>query len=187
VLVDTTFLLPALGVEVEEEAMKVTPFFRRFEVHYLEVELMEAMWNVLKLIPLEKLDRVRLGLEAVRETYRLLTPPARAYRDAIEVYRRGHRDYIDALHYATARIEKIPFLTIDYNLTDFLREHGYELEGVVLTPKTVGKPIGEVGRFFALSMLYSGITFNCFSWYLFVLVWPTSTKSLEFEKVLFIG
>ena len=84
-----------------------------------------------------KLGRVRLGLEAVRETYHLLTPPARAYVDAVEIYRRGHRDYIDALHYAAARVEKIPFLTIDYNFIDFLREHGCELEGVVLAPRTL--------------------------------------------------
>ncbi len=42
-LVDTTFLLPTLGIEVEEEAMKVIPFFRRFEVYYLEVGLLEAL------------------------------------------------------------------------------------------------------------------------------------------------
>ena len=42
-LIDTTFLLPALGVEVEEEAMKVIPFFRKLEVYYLEAGLMEAM------------------------------------------------------------------------------------------------------------------------------------------------
>ncbi len=35
VLVDTSFLLPALGIEVEEEVMEVIPMFRKLEVRYL--------------------------------------------------------------------------------------------------------------------------------------------------------
>ncbi len=37
VLIDTTFLLPALGIDVEEEAMDVIPLFRKIKVYYLEV------------------------------------------------------------------------------------------------------------------------------------------------------
>ena len=37
ILIDTTFLLPALGVEVEKEAMDVIRLFERAEVYYLEV------------------------------------------------------------------------------------------------------------------------------------------------------
>ena len=44
-LVDTTFLLPPLGVEVEREAMEVIPFFREFEIYYLEAGLLEALWR----------------------------------------------------------------------------------------------------------------------------------------------
>ena len=49
ILIDTSFLLPALGIEVEEEAMRIIPLFRRLEVYYLEIALLEAMWKVLKL------------------------------------------------------------------------------------------------------------------------------------------
>ena len=52
VLVDTMFLLPALGFEVEEETMEVIRLFHEIEVYYLEVELLEAMWKALKVVPL---------------------------------------------------------------------------------------------------------------------------------------
>lgn len=66
-LIDTTFLLPALGVKVEDEAMEVIPLFRRFEVYYLEAGLLEALWKVLKLIPVDKLSRVRTGIRLYAE------------------------------------------------------------------------------------------------------------------------
>ena len=88
---------------------------------------------MLRLVPPNKYSRLKLGLEVVRETYHLLTPPAKAYIEAVEIYRRGHRDYIDALYYATAKAEKI-YLAIDYRFLEFLKSYGYEVEGIVATP-----------------------------------------------------
>ena len=94
-------------------------------------------------------------MEVIRETYRLLTPPAKAYLGVVEIYHRGHRDYIGALHYATARVEKIPLSTINYGFIDFLRERGYELEGVVLTPKALENWLRLVERRVRFSRSYS--------------------------------
>ena len=46
VLIDTSFLLPALGVEVEKSVMSVMPLFGRLRVYYLEAGLLEALWKV---------------------------------------------------------------------------------------------------------------------------------------------
>ena len=135
ILVDTTFLLPALGVEVEEEAMRVIELFRHLEVYYLEAGLLEALWKILKIVPPNKLRRVEIGIKAIRRTYHLLTPRPEAMVEAMKLFREGHRDYIDALHYAAARVEGMRFLTIDYSFIDFLRKHGYDVEGVVYTPR----------------------------------------------------
>ncbi|MCE4610666.1 MAG: hypothetical protein F7B17_01685, partial [Desulfurococcales archaeon] len=64
VLVDTSFLLPALGVEVEEEVVDSIALFRRVEVLYLEIAVVEAMWKVLRVVPPGGMERVALGLEA---------------------------------------------------------------------------------------------------------------------------
>jgi len=146
ILVDTTFLLPALGLDVEEEAMNVIPLFRRVKVYYLEVGILEAMWKILKLIPPHKFSRVKLGIDAVRNTYHSLEPRAEAYVYAATIYHEGHRDYIDALHYASAKTEEIPFLTIDYEFRDFLKEHEHKVEGIVITPKELRNLINSGSR-----------------------------------------
>jgi len=140
--VDTTFLLPALGIEVERDAMEAIRFFHSLEVYYLEAGLLEAMWKVLKLVPREKLGRVKIGVKAIRRTYRLLTPRAEALIEAARIYHLGHRDYIDALHYAAARAENMALLTIDRSFIEFLEQHGYGVEGVVYTPETISRLLG---------------------------------------------
>ena len=135
VLVDTTFLLPALGVEVEEEAEEVIPLFRKIDVYYLEVGILEAIWKILKIIGLENFERVRIGLEAIRKTYILAYPPAEAYISAVEIYKRGHKDYIDALYYATAKVLNLKFLTIDEEFIEFLENNEYDIEDTIITPR----------------------------------------------------
>ncbi len=139
VLLDTTFLLPALGIEVEEEAMKVIPLFRSLEVYYLEVALLEAMWKITKIVDKRKYQRVKVGIEAIRNTYELIEPPPTAYIEALEIYRKGHRDYIDAIHYASAKALKMAWLTIDRDFIRFLEDNGYSVKNVVLTPKELEK------------------------------------------------
>jgi len=135
ILVDTTFLLPALGISVEEEAEEIIPYFRKLNVYYLEVGLLEAMWKIIKIVPRDKLERIRVGVEAIRSTYNLLEPPPKAYVEAIKIYHEGHKDYIDTLHYTTAKNTNTPLLTIDYEFIEFLRKHNYEIEKIVLTPR----------------------------------------------------
>ncbi|GBF09927.1 hypothetical protein apy_16520 [Aeropyrum pernix] len=139
ILVDTSFLLPALGVEIEGEAMKVIPLFRKLEVYYLEVALLEAVWRILKIVGRERLERVRIGIEAIRKTYHIAEPPPKAYIGAIEIYDKGHRDYIDALHYSVATALGIKFLTIDSKFIEFLGNNGYPIKNVIVTPKELGK------------------------------------------------
>ena len=146
VLVDTSFLLPALGVEVEEEVIDSIPLFRRVEVLYLEIAVVEAMWKVLRVVPPGGMERVALGLEAIKRTYRAVNPPPEAYVEASEIYYRGHRDYIDALNYSTAKLLGIPFLTIDLEFAQFLEENGYEVEGIIVTPSKFKEMVGERSR-----------------------------------------
>lgn len=139
VLVDTTFLLPALGVEVEEEALKAIKLFRKLEIYYIEIGIIEAMWKILKVMSPEHLDIIRVGLDSIRKTYNRLDIPVEAYLEAYRIYSEGHRDYIDALYYSTAKTSKIPWLTIDEEFIKFLEQHNYEIEGVVYTLENLEK------------------------------------------------
>ncbi len=139
ILIDTSFLLPALGFDIEEEGMEIIPFFRKLKIYYLGEALLEAMWKVLKIVDRGRLERVRIGLEAIRRTYQVIEPPPEAYIKAIKIYGEGHKDYIDALHYETARATGALFLTIDYKFIEFLENHNYPVKEVVITPRELKK------------------------------------------------
>jgi len=141
VLVDTTFLLPTLGIEVEEHAQEVIPLFRRVQVYYLEASILEALWKLVKL----KIDPSTLesGVEAIRSTYNELLPKASAFRIALALYELGHRDLIDNLLYASSFKSGMLFLTIDEDFVDFLRTKKQPLSHV-LTPLSFKKAVKRV-------------------------------------------
>jgi predicted nucleic-acid-binding protein len=133
VLIDTSFLLPALGVEVEKEVTEAIKNFQNAEVFYLEESLLEAMWKVLRVVAPEELKIVEEGLNAIRNTYKVLLPRSSSYARAYTLYRKGHRDLIDNLLYAVSIDEKIFFLTIDRTFIRFLKL-AKEDTSLILTP-----------------------------------------------------
>lgn len=136
-LIDTTFLLPALGVEIEEEAMNVIRYFDKFKIYYTRFGLLEAMWKIIGIVPKKYLDRIRIGLEAIKNTYYLLETPVEAYIEAYKILSEGHRDYIDALYYGVSQSTKTPFLTIDHEFIDFLEKHGYDISLIYTPQRTI--------------------------------------------------
>ncbi|MEM3948947.1 MAG: PIN domain-containing protein, partial [Zestosphaera sp.] len=97
------------------------------------VGILEAMWKALKAIPPEHLDIVKVGLDSIRNTYNMLDVPVEAYVEAYRIYNEGHKDYIDTLYYSTARTTDIPWLTIDEEFIEFLKQHNYKIKGIVYT------------------------------------------------------
>ena len=82
ILVDTAFILPALGLDVGEEIIDVIKKFDRHEVHFTELSLLEAMWVVKRVERRgEKVDfgLVNTGLRSVMPTYKLVKIPRMAY------------------------------------------------------------------------------------------------------------
>jgi len=133
VLVDTSFLLPALGFEIEPEAMGIIRFFRKVNIYYIEAGLMEAVWKILRHVKNNReLMIAKLGIESIRNTYTLVNPPSEAYIEAIKIYNQGHKDLIDSLHYATAKTLGLIWLTIDYDFIKFLRRHNYPVDGIII-------------------------------------------------------
>jgi len=131
-LVDTSFLLPAIGIEVEKEVMEAIRYFRMAEVYYLEISILEAMWKVVKLVSTDKIDRVKEGIESIMDTYKRAIPCPEAYVDAYKLYHEGHKDYVDNLLYATSRKLNLLLLTADKEFIDFLEERGYPIDNIVM-------------------------------------------------------
>jgi len=134
--VDTTFILPALGINVEKEALETIKHFYGIHINYLEVSILEALWKIIKIIPKNKLERVQEGINAIKETYKQINPPPEAYIDAYKMYHDGHKDYIDNLIYSTSRRTETPLLTIDKDLINFLDKKNYPTNNI-LTPNKI--------------------------------------------------
>ena len=133
ILLDTTYLLPVLGIEISEvrdvlRALEV--LYERNEVvlFYSPFSLLEALGKISKMP--HDIDRVRSGLSAIVESgvFRIALPSLDGYVEALIGRVRGFRDLIDLLLYVTARDNAIRFLTRDEELIEFVEGAGGEVE-----------------------------------------------------------
>jgi len=58
-------------------------------------------------------------------------------KNAIHMYKSGHKDMIDNLLYSTATSKKLRFLTVDEDLVDFVEKHGLAKDNII-TPEELG-------------------------------------------------
>lgn len=139
ILLDSTFLLPTLGIEVEEisdDDLKALASLRdRAEFCCLYQSLVEIMGKVARVYRREARIRetVEVGLRSLLEsgTYRWISPTVEALVMAVELRNKGHRDLIDNMLYAATLEEGMYFLTIDGSFIRFLGENRYDTSHLV--------------------------------------------------------
>ena len=134
VILDTSFILPTLGIEVEKEIYAALRALRGKKIYYIEEGLLEALWAILRILGKIPISVIERGVEIIRRDYTLLKPSGKAIIEAMKIYDLGHRDYIDALYYTSALYYGIKWLTIDRTFIKFLRKHKYRIEDVIITP-----------------------------------------------------
>ena len=129
ILLDTTYLLPILGVDVpgvREVLEAVEKLYKRNRalLFYSPFSLLEAVGKMARMP--HDIDRVRSGLSAIIESgvFRTALPSLDGYVETLIGRVRGFRDLIDLLLYTTARDNGIRFLTRDEELIEFIRGMG---------------------------------------------------------------
>jgi len=133
-LLDTSYILPTLGVEVPEVEAALERLLRLrrrglVEIYYSSVSLLEALAKAAKLgVPP---DAVEQGLIAIAAGYRAAEAGPEAWLLAYELRRLGLRDMVDAILYATAYTSRLRLLTRDRALRRFLGEKGYPLTPLI--------------------------------------------------------
>ncbi|MDK2463587.1 MAG: PIN domain-containing protein [Candidatus Korarchaeota archaeon] len=134
ILLDSTYLLPILGVDVEgvDEALRVLKGLRsgrRAEFYYTEFNLIEVLGKIGR----TDYDRGRVlaGLNSIEEEFRLTRPTVEGYLRALALRRVGFRDLIDLLLYATSLTRDLLFLTRDDHLIEFLEGRGEDTRRVL--------------------------------------------------------
>jgi len=139
VLLDSTFLLPTLGVKVaqisESDLRELARLRSRVTFFCLYQSLVEVLGKVARAWTTEKraIQTVEEGLRSLLESsvYTWVSPSVRALTDAIRMKRRGHSDMIDNMLYATATDLGMLFLSLDRELAEFLAKNQYSTESIV--------------------------------------------------------
>lgn len=133
-LLDSTYLLPILGVEVEG-AGKVLGIPKKLreqgkaEYYYTPFSLLEILGKLSK-ISYDK-ERVARGLVSIEESFRIACPTADGYLKALELKAKGFKDLIDLLLYTTALTRKLLLISRDSQLIVFLEEHDEDTSCIV--------------------------------------------------------
>lgn len=140
VLLDTSFILPVLGYDAGPRVQAALEALRRCScpLYYSELSILEALWKIVKTPPAATAEgrrRVAEGVEALRRGLRVAPLRGEAAELAIALYRLGHRDMVDNLLYASARVEGLRLLTLDRGLASFLENRGLPSRGVLLFPE----------------------------------------------------
>ena len=141
-LLDSTYLLPIVGVEVEgiEEALIFLKRLRdeeKAEYYYTPFNLFEIIGKLSRLN--YDVNRVTIGLTAIEEEFKLIQPTRQAYLKALTLRAKGYRDFIDLLLYTTSQTSDIIFLTRDYTLIKFLKENHEDISKILDEKKFLEK------------------------------------------------
>jgi predicted nucleic acid-binding protein len=125
VLLDTSFLLPFLGIATDEVVMYSLPKLRGAELFYSELSILEAMWKAVKIVKKEDFGVILEGLRLIKRDLKIARVDDKAVDLALSFYLMGHRDLVDNLLYGIAASQNMKFLTMDEALKRFVKEHGY--------------------------------------------------------------
>ncbi|GAB6947220.1 PIN domain-containing protein [Vulcanisaeta sp. JCM 16161] len=134
ILLDTTYLLPIVGINVkgvEEVLIALSRVRRRFraEFYYTQYNIIEILGKLSRLNYDE--DIVRRGLKIIGGEFILTEPTLDGYIKALRLRRRGFNDLIDLLLYATAVTRDLKLLTRDKDLIQFLMREGEPLNNIL--------------------------------------------------------
>lgn len=142
VLLDSTYLLPSFGIEVEKLSDKDILRLREAAVegkvkfYCLSVAWIEVIGKIYRegrRLNIDLGEILDVALKSLLESgfYKWIQPTSEAIKLAFKLRTLGHRDNIDNLLYAMSIVNKMIFLTMDRGLISFLSEHDYGTENLM--------------------------------------------------------
>jgi len=142
VLLDSTYLLPSFGIEVEglqnEHIIQLREAVIKGKIRFycLTVVWVEVIGKVFRESQRLKLDIeeiLDIAIKSLLESgfYEWIQPTSEAVKLAFKLRKLGHRDNIDNLLYATSITNNMIFLTMDENFKNFLLKEGYKVNNLM--------------------------------------------------------
>ena len=138
VLLDTSFILPSLGIDVSKEVSEGLKGLAdiKAEIHYSHFSILESLWVAARLSTNATFDAesFSLGLRSIIEgdRYMKVKEDSKTFNDALKLHMLGHKDMIDNILYANTTSLNIKLLTLDNELKNFIHERG--LKNTLITP-----------------------------------------------------
>ncbi|MBS7612544.1 hypothetical protein KEJ27_10180 [Candidatus Bathyarchaeota archaeon] len=147
-MVDSTYLLPSLGISVKgleaEDIQHISKYDGKVKYCYptpLLAEILakaakESLKRKLTVPPREACEGLKALLAGLAVS--LEVPAVDSLMLAAELWMKGHRDIMDDMAYAHAVKSQAYFMTLDEAFKSFLSRKGYTLE-VIVTHKDLEK------------------------------------------------
>lgn len=140
VLVDTSFILPSLGIDVGEKVSRTLEKLEktRSEIYYSQFSILESLWVTIKLTEkMETPEAVKTGFRSVIEggVYKQVKEDSEIFIEALQLYRKGHRDLIDNILYLNSLHHNMKLLTLDNELKSFVEDK--KLKNTIITPDDI--------------------------------------------------
>jgi len=141
VLLDTSFILPTLGIDVGEEVsvgLKKLANIKA-ELYYSSFSILEALWVAARLTktPTFNIGRFSHGLRSIIESgkYGKVEEDSETFKESLRLHMLGHKDIIDNILYATSTQLNLKLLTLDTELGEFIRQKG--LRDTLISPSQI--------------------------------------------------
>ena len=142
VLLDSTYLLPSFGIEVEELSDEHIRALREvwsrglvcfYCLSVVWIEVIGKVCREARKSGLEISSMINIAIRSLLESgvYEWIDPTPDAIKLAFKLRLVGHKDFIDDLLYATSITKNMIFLTMDDALKDFLVKHGFSVENLM--------------------------------------------------------
>ena len=138
VLLDTSFILPSLGIDVGEEVSKSLKRLAsiKAKIYYSQFSILESLWVAARLTTSVTFDResFSLGLRSIIEggRYMKVEEESKTFNEALRLYTLGHKDMVDNILYASSTCLNLKLLTLDNKLKEFIIEKG--LKDTLISP-----------------------------------------------------
>ena len=134
ILLDTTYLLPIMGIQVKgiDDALRaLSRVKRRFraEFYYTQYNIVEILGKLSRLDYDENI--VAQGLRIINNEFVMTEPTVDGYIKALRLKHKGFNDLIDPLLYTTAVTRNLKFLTRDRYLIQFLTHEGEPIDNIL--------------------------------------------------------
>lgn len=149
ILLDTSFVLPSFGVEVDRDVFDALRILSRnrtkVKVYYSSYNLLEVLLVLLRevrrgnLAFYDAIEMIEEGVFIIINGLERLEENPSAFSKALKMYSMGHHDLFDNILYSLALENGVYFLTVDKKLKTFVKEQG--LQDTTIMPQELVKKL----------------------------------------------